>query len=236
MKQVIGAAAAVICLLAAEAASAHHIWLEPDGAGLRLSFGEFGDNLRETSPGLLDKVEPQARIAAEGAGRPLALSKSSNGFAVAIEATPSGGVVAEDVRYPIFERKGESGTTRSMWWPAARFAAGSAPVKPVLTLDVVPAGDGRYQVFFQGKPLPKAKVEVIAAFGWTKEARTDETGTVAVVLPWRGLYAFEVHHSDKAAGKRGDEAYDGANYVTTLTYVQPSGLDMPPMPPAAKPH
>src|SRR4029453_14307364 len=67
-------------------------------------------------------------------------------------------------------------------------------------------------------------------FGWGKEQRTDEGGTIAIALPWRGLYALEVHHADTSAGKRGEEAYDVANYVTTLTLVQPEGMAMPPRP------
>jgi hypothetical protein len=45
------------CLLIAPwfAAQAHHVWLEPDADAATLYFGEFGGNLRETSPGLLDK-------------------------------------------------------------------------------------------------------------------------------------------------------------------------------------
>ena len=42
-------------LAAAAPAAAHQIWLEQDARAARLYFGEFGDNLREASPGLLDK-------------------------------------------------------------------------------------------------------------------------------------------------------------------------------------
>ncbi|HEY1397102.1 hypothetical protein [Roseateles sp.] len=49
---------AVSLLLAAGAAQAHQIWIEQAaGANERavVRFGEFGENLREASPGLLDK-------------------------------------------------------------------------------------------------------------------------------------------------------------------------------------
>src|SRR3546814_4273506 len=47
---------------------AHQIWLEqPDGGNATIRFGEFGDNLRETSPGLLDKfVKPQGTLVSTG--------------------------------------------------------------------------------------------------------------------------------------------------------------------------
>ena len=52
----------VAAVLAAGAAQAHHVWLEQDAAGATLYFGEYGENLRETTPGYLDKfVAPTAR-------------------------------------------------------------------------------------------------------------------------------------------------------------------------------
>ena len=37
------------------AAQAHQVWLEHSGSQAKLHFGEYNDNVRETSPGLLDK-------------------------------------------------------------------------------------------------------------------------------------------------------------------------------------
>lgn len=236
VKKVIAAAAAVVLSFTAGTASAHHIWLEPDGQGLRLCFGEFGENLRETSPGLLDKLEPKAKVLSSAGERPLTLSKSPACFAVTGDRAAVDTVVAEDVRYPMFDRKRDGKTTRGMWWPAARFAGSQDAAQPALTLDIVPAGPGKFQVFFKGAPLAKAKVEVVTPFGWSKEVRADDKGSFEVSLPWRGAYALEVQHTDQTAGKRGEEAYDSASYVTTLSLVQAQGLEMPPSPPAAKPN
>ena len=52
-------AVALLCL--AGSASAHHLWLEADGQGARLYFGEFDENLREASPGLLDRFKQIGR-------------------------------------------------------------------------------------------------------------------------------------------------------------------------------
>ena len=48
-------------------ASAHHLWLEADGQGAKLYFGEFEENLREASPGLLDRFKPLPEAKAVGA-------------------------------------------------------------------------------------------------------------------------------------------------------------------------
>lgn len=226
-------ACAIACF--SGAAWAHHIWLEVDGQAVYLRFGEFGENLREVSPGSLDRIEPVARSSSPAGERPLAVGKRANGFALDGEVKAGDSVIAEDRRYPIASRTRDGITTRSMWWPAARYITDRSAQKPSLTLDVVPLEDGKFRVFFKDKPLAKAKVEVMAAFGWSKEAWTADDGSFEVVLPWRGAYAFEVQHADRAPGKRGDESYDTASYVTTLTLVQAQGAEMPPLPPAGKP-
>lgn len=236
MNHVIRLVVILVTALVTGTASAHHVWLEQAGSTMQLCFGEFGDNLRETSPGLLDRMQPQARAVSSSGESPLTLAKAASAFIVSGNFAPTDSLVAEDPQYPISVRTRDGNTTRSMWWPAARFVTDRSERAPVLTLDVVPAGSNAFRVFFNGKPLAKAKVDVVAAFGWSRELHTDAEGRFKVALPWRGVYAFEVHHADRTPGKRGEEAYDTASYVTTLTLVQAEGLDMPPLPPAAKPN
>jgi hypothetical protein len=223
----------LLSLLAAGPASAHHIWLEPDGAAARLYFGEFGENLREASPGALDRLQPQARVVTRNGERPLTLEKSANGFVVKDTVGPADAIVAEDVRWPAFTRK-DGG--RGIYWPAARLAVEGQTYAPVLTLDVVPIGDDTYRVVFKGKPVAKAKVSVLTPAGWQRELNTADDGSIKVALPWRGTYVLEVHHDDQTPGKRGDEAYNVVNHVTSLTVTRKQGLEPPTALPAAPPH
>lgn len=228
--------AALLWMAGGNVASAHHLWLEHDGEGVRLYFGEFGENLREASPGALDKLQPRAKASTASGEQPLTVEKSANSFVITGPIDASSSVIAEDSRYPVFARTRDGVTTRSVYQPAARFVPDLAPRKPLLELDIVPSGADHFQVVFKGKPLAKTKVAVIAASGWSRELQTGEDGHITVKLPWRGLYVLEVHHADKTPGKRGEEAYDSKNYVTSLTVVQPQGLEPPPPPPPAKPH
>jgi uncharacterized GH25 family protein len=230
------AAAALFCLASAGIASAHHIWLEVDAQGAKIYFGEFGENLREASPGSLDKLQPTVRAASASGARPLTVDKTANGFAVAGKLDAADSIVAEDARYPSFERNRDGVKSRGIYVPAARFVPDRAPRTPVLTLDVVPVAGDKFQVVFKGKPLAKAKVEVLTPSGWSREEHTGEDGTFTVALPWRGPYVLEVQHNDRTPGKRGEEAYDHASYVTSLTLVQPQGVEPLPAPPPAKPH
>lgn len=230
------AVAVSLLAFAPGAASAHHLWLESSDAGTHVYFGEFGENLRELSPGRLDRLQPQAKAVSATGEQALAVDKSPTGFVVTGKIDKGDSVIAADLRSPVQARTRDGVTTRSLYRPAARFVPDFSPRKPALELDVVPAGDGKFQVFFKGKPLAKNKVEVISASGWVREERTGEDGGFAVALPWRGTYVIEVQYADKTPGKQGDDAYDIANYVTTLTVMQPQGLEPLPAPPPAKPN
>ena len=54
-------------------------------------------------------------------------------------------------------------------------------------------------------------------------------------LPWQGQYVMSVSHADRTPGERDGEKYDGVNYATTLTLVQPAGVVPIPAGPAAQP-
>ena len=101
---------------------------------------------------------------------------------------------------------------------------------------VLPAGTpGAFRVFYDGKPLPKAKVEIGTEFGWRRELKTDDKGAVEVELPWKGTYVIEVTVMDATPGVHGSEPYDTMRFVTTLAFRAPAGLEAPPRPPVTTP-
>ncbi len=238
----IGKAATLCSLLASGAAHAHQLWLEQDDQGAKLYFGEFGENLREASPGLLDKfVAPVAHRLGTQPAEPLAVSKTADGFQIKGRAAAGEALVAEEPAYPVSERKGGEHTIRGIYVPAARLSTSFAQQTPRLTLDLVPTGTStqasvELQAFYKGQPLPKAKVMVVTASNWSQELHTDETGKLTVALPWRGTYVLELMHNDRSAGERGAEKYDHASYVTSLTLMQKTGLPALPASPAAAPN
>lgn len=218
-------------------AQAHHVWIEQDGQGAVLHFGEFADNVREVSPGLLDKLtDVRARIASGKKEQALLLKKGGEGFAIAAKLEAGDSIVAE-ANYPAFDKKEGDKTLRGVWMPAARFVTNFAPQAPTLALDIVPIGKtGEFQVFYRGQPLPKAKVNATAASGWSREAVADDDGKLRFNLPWQGAYSIEVKHGDKAPGERAGEKYDTASYVTTLSFTLRDGMPSPALPPKGTPN
>jgi hypothetical protein len=199
---------------------------------MRIYYGEFDENLREASPGLLDRLSPQAKLAM--GERALKVDKSAGFFAVSGAVGADDSVLAEDVR--IAERRGGEKPVRVLARLGARYVADFKERAPVNTLDIVPAGKpGAFKVFYQGKLLAKAKLDVIAESGWKREFKTDEQGAVEAALPWRGTYVIEVQHSDVTPGKLGEESYDAMRCASTLSFHLADGPQGPPMPPAVAP-
>lgn len=228
---------ALLALATCAPAQAHHLWIEQDGRTATVQFGEFGDNLRETSPGLLDKfVAPKAILVGPRGEQPLAMTKTAKGFALSRTAAAGEAIVVEETGYPYFENKQDGKTTRLMWTPAARYVTTFAVQEPKLTFDIVPTGrQGEFRVVYKGKPLAKTAVKAVIPNGWAKEATSDEQGLVHFDLPWRGGYVVEAHHSDKTVGERNGQRYDTASYVTALSFDHVSGAPALPAGPAAAP-
>ncbi len=216
---------------------AHQVWLENTAGQARLHFGEFNDNLRETSPGGLDKfkgvpeLEQRAGAATQRVeGR---LGKDSFNYTLTMVAE----TLFAAPTYPLIDRS-KRNLPAMYWQPSARWVASLAqPVAPTAPLDLVPTGKpGQLKVVFKGSPLVKAKVQLAAPSGWMREAESGEDGTVTFLTPWKGQYVAEVKYSDKAPGEAQGDKYGEASYVTTLTFVLADGLGSPPLPPAPAAH
>jgi len=218
--------ASLALAFAVPAAQAHHVWLEQDGKTVKLQFGEFGDNQRETSPGLLDMfVAPKATLVGAKGEQALSLNKTSKGFVLSGVPAAGESIVAEDNAYPTWETKEDGKTLTHVWAPAARLVNGFAARQPKLAFDIVPTGKaGEFKVFYKGQPLPKVKVHAVIPNGWSKEAESDDAGAVKFDLPWKGAYVLEAEHVDKTPGERAGKQYASATYVTSLSFVQPSGV------------
>lgn len=207
-------------------ANAHQVWIEQDGSKATLQFGEFGDNLRETSPGLLDKfVAPTAKLIGKKGEQSLTMNKTPNGFVLSGTAAQGESLVAEEASYPVIESKHDGKSSRLIWTPAARYITDFAEQQPKLTFDIVPTGKpGQFKVVYKGQPVSKVKIAAVIPSGWSKEATTDEQGMVSFEMPWRGEYVLEGHYNDKTAGQRDGKSYDTASFVTSLSFTLPDGI------------
>ncbi|MFZ5740185.1 MAG: cobalt ABC transporter substrate-binding protein [Pseudomonadota bacterium] len=218
-------------------AQAHQIWIEQADGGAVVRFGEFGENLREVSPGLLDKFAKVTATLLSAKGEQKAdATKSADGFRLPFAAAGGDSIVAEDANYPLYTWKQPDKEVRNWFHPAARLITDFAAREPKLTLDLVPTGKtGEFKLVFKGQPKPKSKVTLTTQSGWAKEAHTDAQGLVGFEMPWKGVYVVEVSYTDRTPGERAGEKYDAVVYGTTLTFMQADGLPPIPAGPAATP-
>jgi len=217
---------------------AHQVWIEPTKDGAQLCFGEFRMNLREDSPGLLDRLAtPVAQLQTADGVSPVEMTKGVESYVIAKAPANGASLIAQDPTYPVRESRDEVGVNgRMAWIPAARYIPDFSERAPMLNLDIVPTGTpGVFKVFLGKEPFPKAKVEVVAQSGWSRELRTDNTGVLKVSMPWRGRYLLLAHFNDQTPGERAGKPYDFVTYTTTLFFEQKDGIDAVPPPPAAKP-
>lgn len=224
---------ATLLACASLTAQAHQVWLENTAGQARLHFGEFNENLREASPGRLDQFKgvPVLEQRSGATAQRVEGQLGKDGFHYTVTGTPD--TLFAATTYPLVDRS-KRNLAAMHWHPSARWVASlTQPVAPTAPLDLVPTGKpGQFKVVFKGAPLAKAKVQLAAPSGWTREADTAEDGTVSFVTPWKGQYVAEVKHSDKTPGELKGEKYGEASYVTTLTFVLADGMASPALPPA----
>lgn len=204
------------------AAQAHYLWLEPAESGIRLYFGEADVLLKEKSPGRLDSItSPQAFVPESDRLKPAGLDRKAEYFVV--NGKSSTVLVSEESIEVKDLSKSGLGFAKSNYY--ARAGETSSSANASLPLDLQFNGDNGFTLLYRGKPLAKAKLEVIAPNTWMQEHQTDDQGKVRINTPWRGQYVIHVLHVDKAPGEFGGRKYDNLRNHFTYTFSKAAGSD-----------
>lgn len=209
---ILAATAAVVSGLLSLNAAAHALWLENDAKAVKLYFGEYSENLRETSPGRLDGiVEPVATVI-DAAGKESPVKPLRENGYFAIPGSTTGNVVlVQALKQPIREPQGENPGPVSKRFLYARLGKGGS-----LPLDIENTGD-LLRLSFMGKPAAKTEIVIIAPNGWEKHLTTDEKGEVSFSLPESGLYVIEAKYEYKNPGEFEGKAYAIESHKVTLS-------------------
>lgn len=208
----------VLLLAVSENAYAHYVWLEREGDGpVRAYFGEWVDDIREKTGGLLDRFKaPRVFL---GANDSATMKRNENNLEFHVKGR--GDVRFVDGSVPAREDKEKGGSTKTIYY--ARH--GRAETAAKLDLELVPtAVNGKtFTLIFLGSPLPKTELTIIGPSKWEKPLVTDEQGRVTLPMPWAGRYVLEVIYFDEKPGSSGDERFDRTRHISSLSFVQLSG-------------
>src|SRR5687768_1011773 len=193
--------------------AAHALWLERDGGATELYFGEYAENLRETSPGRLDSiVDPRVTVIdAKGAEKQVEPARKDNHFAIPRVDGAEIAVLAQALKQPIREPQGEIPSPTYRRFLYTRLGKGGS-----LPLDIQDSGN-TLRLTYMGKPVPKAEVVVIAPNGWEKHLRTDEKGEAAFTLLEPGFYVVEAKYEMNKPGEFEGKAYTVESHKVTLS-------------------
>jgi hypothetical protein len=199
-------------------ADAHYVWLERDGDGpARAYLGEWIDDIREKSGGMLDRIKaPRAFISG---GEPLPIKRNENHLEIQLKG--NGDVRLVESSMPAREDKEKGGATKTIYYAKA----GRSETIAKLDLELVPAApnSNTLVLLFLGAPLPKAEVTIVGPAKWQKPLTTDAKGQVTLPTPWAGRYVLEVTHFEEKPGN-GSEKFDRTRHISSLSFVQQNGL------------
>lgn len=211
---------AVLLLAWSETVHAHFLWLERDGDGpARAYFGEWIDDVREKTGGLLDRFKaPRAYLGTSTEALPV--KRNDNNLEINVKGR--GDVRFVDSSVPAREDKEKGGATKTIYYAKA----GRAETAAKLDLELVPtaANGTTFVLIFSGAPLPKAELTIIGPSKWEKPLVTDEQGRVTLPTPWAGRYVLEVTHFDEKPGGSGEEKFNRTRHIASLSFVQQNGI------------
>lgn len=216
-------------------AHAHYLWIEtPKKSGesgtqkIELYYGEYEESLREISGGRLDEVKTlQTWLLNDGQKQEISLEKKQNHFEGNLKADDTATFLrVQELDRPVQDlKKYDIGIVKPMFY-AASFSGQNVTNVPSIpnekmTLAIYPVQLGSeitLKVFFKNEPLSGAKVFAHAPNTWSKELKTDDSGTVQFQLPWEGQYVFEIIYLEKTPGEYQGAAYEAFRHRATFTW------------------
>jgi len=211
---------AILILALIDTAHAHFVWLERDGDGpARAYFGEWIDDIREKTGGLLDQFKTP-RVFLGASDEPLPVKRNENNLEFAVKGR--GDVRFVDSGVPPREDKEKGGITKTIYYAKA----GRSETAAKLDLELVPTQvNGKtFVLLFFAAPLAKAELTIIGPSKWEKPLVTDDQGRITLPTPWAGRYVLEITYFDEKPGGSGEEKFSRTRHISSLSFVQRNGI------------
>jgi hypothetical protein len=211
-KDGLAAVAGVACILLSLNAGAHALWLERDNASTKLYFGDYSENLLESSPGRLDNIIDPAviEVGAAGTEQPLAAIRQVNHFAIPGSNT----ILVQALKQPIREPRPENpGPVQRRFLYARLGKGGTLPLDIENTANLL-------RLSFAGKPVANTEIVVIAPNGWEKHLKTDEKGETPYPLLESGLYVVEAKYEINNPGTFEGKSYSVESHKVTSSFYK----------------
>ncbi|WP_112990455.1 DUF4198 domain-containing protein [Herminiimonas fonticola] len=229
------ATACCAALLVSSVAQAHYLWLESGKTDASLYYGEVDVQLREKSPGKLDRISGLQAFVPNGSDvKSVNVNRTATHLGIASGKAST--VLALEESLAVADlTKHNLGMAKSNYYARLGQPLASGTTSP-LVLDIAQGSKANsFVLLYRGQPLKNAKLEVIAPNTWMQEHHTNEQGIVEINTPWRGQYVMHVLHIDKTAGEFAGKPYDNLRNHLTYTFVKSKGANAGPVQPPKHP-
>lgn len=198
---------------------AHFIWIIPhgsDGTKLRVVFSE---GLEADAAVPIEKIAAIKLLLRDDADRVTELGWTKDEHAYLVRLPVKGPAVVGGIcKYGVLQ-KGEEKPYLLAYYPkylGGEQQSGKAWAK--LPLEIVPQGEGQFQVLKGGKPAADAEIVVITPAGSEEKLKYDAKGGFKVSLAKPGTYGIRARHIEASSGEYEGKKYDEIRHYATLVF------------------
>lgn len=212
-------------LLTATFASAHHIWIIPTTPDGPKATAVFSDYLKPSNTDSIKKIVHTRLWVRQRDGNEELVEWTRKDSEFTLEVPGKGPrILGGDCSFGVetfdhrLQKHGEPYLLK--YYPKS-VLGGDAPAKPwdKLTLEIVPvitSDELRLQVFFKGKPAPKAEMRIQSLEQDRENLTTDANGEIKLSGRKAGVYGFQTRLIEKKAGEYSDKKYVEVRHHATL--------------------
>ncbi len=204
----------------------HFIFIVPEGQGDGKAKVVFSEGL-EPDEAVDVKLIGKTRLRVDGKG----VSMTEGEQAYRLELPKGARVVGGECRYGVLQR-GQSKPFLLMYYPKLILGSRLDAPRADLPLEIVATSKRRFVVLFQGKPVSKAEVHVVAPLTQGPIV-TGEKGEFELEVNRSELYGLRARYIEQVSGEFGEKKYDEVRHYATLVFrgeamIEPAAL--PPLP------
>jgi uncharacterized GH25 family protein len=209
----------MIFVLSVPAASAHFIFIVPDGPGDTNAKLVFSEDLRPDAAVPIGKVG-STRLFVRGGdknGSELKLTQGDHAYVVEISRNGPA-VIGGKCVYGLM-RRGKGKPILLTYHP--KYIRGSLTVSEPwdkLAFEIVPLGGDRFRAVFNGKPAAGIEVHVVAPRA-EGPMKTDDKGEFRVDTSKPGVYGLRARQIEQKTGQMLGTKYDQVQHYATLTFA-----------------
>jgi uncharacterized GH25 family protein len=207
-----------VLALCVPAASAHFIFIVPDGTAATTAKVVLSEDLKPDASVAIGKIG-STRLFVRGDdknGSELKMTKGKHAYSIEISKNGPA-VIGGECVYGLL-RRGQAKPFLLTYHPKyLRGPLTASEPWDKLSFEIVPLGRDQFRVLFNGKPAAGAEVNVVAP-RTEGPIKTDDKGEFRIDTSKPGVYGLRARQIEQKAGEIGGKKYSEVQHYATLTF------------------